>query len=155
MATLFWDSQGVIHIDYLEKGKTVTGLSYVKILGRTTPNFVKTEPLVEEKCDLTSRATSKLIELAYLYSPVCWFRFGCWFRKEVVHGPEISVDWERQSRHGWLLYRPQGNAFVRRAKEVGASNWAKCIETGIILKNKYLLLQFFFACRLIVLIVLK
>jgi len=26
MATVFWDSQGVINIDYLEKGKTVTGL---------------------------------------------------------------------------------------------------------------------------------
>jgi len=25
MATVFWDSQGVIYIDYLEKGKTVTG----------------------------------------------------------------------------------------------------------------------------------
>jgi len=27
MATVFWYSQGVIYIDYLEKGKTVTGLS--------------------------------------------------------------------------------------------------------------------------------
>jgi len=25
MATDFWDSQGMIYIDYLEKGKTVTG----------------------------------------------------------------------------------------------------------------------------------
>ena len=24
MATVFWDSQGVIYIDYVEKGKTVT-----------------------------------------------------------------------------------------------------------------------------------
>jgi len=27
MAIVFWDSQGVIYIDYLEKSKTVTGLS--------------------------------------------------------------------------------------------------------------------------------
>jgi len=26
MVTVFWDSQGVIYIDYLEKGKTFTGL---------------------------------------------------------------------------------------------------------------------------------
>jgi len=34
MATVFWDSQGVIYIDYLEKGKTVTGLYYAELLGR-------------------------------------------------------------------------------------------------------------------------
>jgi len=28
MATVFWDSQGVIYIDYLEEGKTVTRLYY-------------------------------------------------------------------------------------------------------------------------------
>ncbi|XP_014487341.1 PREDICTED: histone-lysine N-methyltransferase SETMAR-like [Dinoponera quadriceps] len=32
MATVFWDSQGVIYIDYLEKGKTVTGLYYAELL---------------------------------------------------------------------------------------------------------------------------
>jgi len=30
----FWDSQGVIYIDYLEKGKTVTGLHYAELLVR-------------------------------------------------------------------------------------------------------------------------
>jgi len=34
MATIFWDSQGVIYIDYLEKCKTVTGLYYAELLGR-------------------------------------------------------------------------------------------------------------------------
>ena len=34
MATVFWDSQGEIYIDYLEKGKMVTGLYYGKLLGR-------------------------------------------------------------------------------------------------------------------------
>ncbi|XP_039309549.1 protein GVQW3-like [Solenopsis invicta] len=33
MATVFWDLQGVIYIDYLEKGKTVTGLYYAELLG--------------------------------------------------------------------------------------------------------------------------
>ena len=34
MTTVFWDLQGVIYIDYLEKGKTVTGLYYAELLGR-------------------------------------------------------------------------------------------------------------------------
>ena len=32
MATVFWDAQGVIHIDYLEKGKTITGEYYASLL---------------------------------------------------------------------------------------------------------------------------
>ena len=34
MATVFWDLQGVIYIDYLEKGKTVTGLYYAELLDK-------------------------------------------------------------------------------------------------------------------------
>jgi len=41
MATVFWDSQGVIYIDYLEKGKTVTGLYYAELLGRFAAEFQK------------------------------------------------------------------------------------------------------------------
>ena len=32
MATIFWDSQGVIHIDYLLSGRTMTGNYYVRPL---------------------------------------------------------------------------------------------------------------------------
>ncbi|GFX09733.1 histone-lysine N-methyltransferase SETMAR [Trichonephila clavipes] len=39
MTTVFWDSHSVIYIDYLEKGKTVTGQYYVEFLGRFDPNF--------------------------------------------------------------------------------------------------------------------
>ena len=49
MATVFWDSQGVIYIDYLEKGKTVIGLYYAKLLGCSTLNCRKMAPLGEEK----------------------------------------------------------------------------------------------------------
>ncbi|XP_043258450.1 uncharacterized protein LOC122400837 [Colletes gigas] len=34
MATVFWNSKGVIYIDYLVKGKTITGLYYAGLLGR-------------------------------------------------------------------------------------------------------------------------
>ena len=34
MTTVYWDSQGMIYIDYLEKGKTVAGLYYAKLLGQ-------------------------------------------------------------------------------------------------------------------------
>ena len=34
MATVFWDSQGVIYINNLEKGSTATGFYYAELLGR-------------------------------------------------------------------------------------------------------------------------
>ena len=32
--SVFWDVHGVIHIDYLEKGKTITAKYYRELLGR-------------------------------------------------------------------------------------------------------------------------
>lgn len=34
MATVFWDSQGIIYIDYLEKRKTITGQHYANFLDK-------------------------------------------------------------------------------------------------------------------------
>ena len=34
MATVFWDSRGVILIDYLQKGKTITGAYYASLLDK-------------------------------------------------------------------------------------------------------------------------
>ena len=41
MATVFWDSQGVIYFNYLEKGKTVTGIYYAELLGRLDAELQK------------------------------------------------------------------------------------------------------------------
>ena len=51
MATVFWDSQGVINIDYLEKGKTVTELYYAKLLDRFDAELQKKRShLTKKKC---------------------------------------------------------------------------------------------------------
>lgn len=41
MATVFWDSQGIIFIDYLEKGKTITGAYYSSLLDRLKTELQK------------------------------------------------------------------------------------------------------------------
>lgn len=43
-ATVFWDSQGIIHIDYLEKGKTITGVYYAELLERFNVELKKKRP---------------------------------------------------------------------------------------------------------------
>lgn len=66
MDTVFWDSQGVIYIDYLENGKTVTGLYYAELLSRFDAYLKKKRP------------TAKLVELDYeqLPHPPYFFRLG-------------------------------------------------------------------------------
>ena len=49
MATVSWDSQGVIYIDYLEKGKMVTGLYYAELLGQFDAELQKKQPHLAKK----------------------------------------------------------------------------------------------------------
>ena len=55
MATVFWDSQVVIYIDYLEKGKTVTGLYCAELLDQFDSELQKKTPPYgeEKKCSST------------------------------------------------------------------------------------------------------
>jgi histone-lysine N-methyltransferase SETMAR len=50
MATVFWDSCGIIFIDYLEKGKTITGEYYAALLDRLNNEIKQKRPhLVKKK----------------------------------------------------------------------------------------------------------
>jgi len=77
MATVFWDSQGVIYIDYLEKGKMVTELYYAELLGRFDAELQNKRPhLVKKKvlfynapAHASAVAMAKLVELHYVLLP--------------------------------------------------------------------------------------
>jgi len=49
MATVFWDSQGIILIDYMEKGKTITGAYYSSILDRLKTELQEKRPRLAHK----------------------------------------------------------------------------------------------------------
>ncbi|GBP34295.1 Histone-lysine N-methyltransferase SETMAR [Eumeta japonica] len=49
MTTVFWDARGVIHIDYLEKGKTITGEYYSKLLDRFDVDLKQKRPHLAKK----------------------------------------------------------------------------------------------------------
>jgi len=49
MATVFWDARGVIHIDYLEKGKTITGDYYSELLDRFDTDLKQKRPHLAKK----------------------------------------------------------------------------------------------------------
>ncbi|XP_011165249.1 histone-lysine N-methyltransferase SETMAR-like [Solenopsis invicta] len=52
MATVFWDSQGIILIDYLEKSKTITGAYYSSLLDRLKTKLQEKCPRLAHKKDL-------------------------------------------------------------------------------------------------------
>ena len=49
MASVFWDAEGILFIDYLEKGKTITGEYYSNLLTRLDDKFVKKDPVCKRK----------------------------------------------------------------------------------------------------------
>lgn len=61
MATVFWDSQGIILIDYLQKGKTITGEYYATLLDRLKEELKKkTAKIGAQKSALPSRQRAVL-----------------------------------------------------------------------------------------------
>ena len=79
MATVFWDSRGIIFTDYLEKGRTITGQYYADLLGRFDAELMRKRPhLVKKKvlfhhdnapAHSSAIATAKLVELRYELLP--------------------------------------------------------------------------------------
>ena len=49
MATVFWDSHGVILIDYLQKGKTITGAYYTSLLDKLKAELAEERPHFQKK----------------------------------------------------------------------------------------------------------
>ena len=44
MATVFWDSEGVVLVDFLEGKKTVTGTYYLEVLRKLRAKLTETHP---------------------------------------------------------------------------------------------------------------
>ena len=49
MASVFWDAEGILFIDYLEKGKTITGEYYSNLLTRLDEKVHDKRPSLQKK----------------------------------------------------------------------------------------------------------
>ena len=74
MATIFWDSRDIILIDYLQKGKTITGEYYASLSDRFDAKLKEKNPHLAKKVLLHHEnapahtiviATAKLFDLSY------------------------------------------------------------------------------------------
>jgi hypothetical protein len=49
MASVFWDAEGILFIDYLEKGKTITVEYYSNLLTRLEEKICEKKPVKKKK----------------------------------------------------------------------------------------------------------
>jgi hypothetical protein len=49
MASVFWGAEGILFIDYLEKGKTITGEYYSNLLTRLDEKICEKRPSLQKK----------------------------------------------------------------------------------------------------------
>jgi histone-lysine N-methyltransferase SETMAR len=54
MASVFWDAEGILFIDYLEKGKTITGEYYSNLLAKLDGKIREKRPGLQKKNHLLS-----------------------------------------------------------------------------------------------------
>ena len=54
MASVFWDAEGILFIDYLEKGKTITGEYYSNLLTRLDEKIREKRPALQKENHLSS-----------------------------------------------------------------------------------------------------
>jgi len=121
MATVFWDSQGVIYIDYLEKGKTVTGLYNTKLLGQFAAELQKIRPHLGKKKVLRPRqgqigriglrsATPSFFLFPNLKKSLAGQKFAS--NEEIVAGTSLGQVYRAKRRLCWEINRHFFKIFV-------------------------------------------
>ena len=145
MATVFWDAKGIILIDYLEKGKTVTGLYYAELLDRFDAELKKKRPHLAKKKVLfhhdnapahtSAVATAKLVELRYEllphppYSPdlaPCDFFLFPNLKKSLA-GRKFASNEEVMAATEAYFDDLEQTYFTEGLKKL-ENRWAKCID---------------------------
>ena len=86
MATVFWDSRGIIFIDYLEKGETITGAYYASLLDRLNNEIKKKRPHLTKKKVLLHQENARVHTCAVAMAKIESLRF------ELLEHPPYSPD---------------------------------------------------------------
>jgi len=86
MATVFWDSRGVILIDYLQKGKTITGAYYASLLDKLKTEIAEKRPHLQKKKILLHQDNAPSHTSAVAMAKIHELRF------ELLDHPSYSPD---------------------------------------------------------------
>ena len=55
LGSVFWDAQGILFIDYLEKGRTINSEFYIALLVRLKEEITKKRPQIKKKSTFSRR----------------------------------------------------------------------------------------------------
>jgi len=143
MATVFWDSKGVIVVDYLQKGMTITGKYYVALLDRLDEAIRIKRPGLQKKKVLfhhdnapahrSAVARAKLRELRYKlvahppYSPdlvPCDFFLFPKLKKELSEKKICSEVMDAADR----FFYEQEVPFFSNGMKALEHRWEKCVS---------------------------
>ena len=53
LASVFWDAQGILFIDYLDKERTINSKYYIALLVHLNEEIAKKQPHMKKKCSFT------------------------------------------------------------------------------------------------------
>ena len=145
MASVFWDAHGIIFIDYLEKGKTITGAYYSALLYQLKDENKKKRPHLQKKKILfhhdnapahtSTIAQAKLHELKFEllphppYSPDLapsdYYLFGNlkkWFSGQRFTSNE-EVEWATDG-----YFHELDKSHYLKGVQMLENRWTRCIE---------------------------
>ncbi|QQP31674.1 Putative mariner transposase [Caligus rogercresseyi] len=147
MATVFWNARGVIHIDYLQKGRTMNGEYYTSLLDRFNDDLKKKRPHLAKKKVLfhqdNARVNTCVVSMAKFYElrfellphPPDYFLFPN--LKKWLAGKRFYSNNEIISQTNTYFEDLEKSYFLEGIKKL-EKRWTKCIE----LKGDYF---FYFA----------
>lgn len=145
MASVFWDAHGIIFVDYLEKGKTITGDYYCTLLDRLAEEIKKKRPHLAKKKVVyhhdNAPAHSSLKSMAKIHdlhfellahppyspdlAPSDYYLFPNlkrWLQGKRFYTNE-EVKWETEAYFGDL-----DKTYYKKGIEMLKNRWTKCIE---------------------------
>ncbi|KAL7726572.1 hypothetical protein ACLKA6_010437 [Drosophila palustris] len=86
MVTVFWDARGVIHVDYLEKGRTINGEYYSNLLGQFDSELKKKRPHMAKKKVLFHQDNAPAHKSVVAMMKLCELHY------EILPNPPYSPD---------------------------------------------------------------
>ena len=142
MAIVFWDAQGIIRIEYLQKGKKITREYYATLLSRSHKNGTS-EIGAQNNSFLSRQLTGshfrsfngknawikvQTFTASTLFSWFCYFWLLFISKPQaLVRGKKIFVWWGGYHRCGWVFQKLWNFLLIRGDKRL-EEHWTKCVE---------------------------
>ena len=130
MASIFWDSQGIIMIDYLQQGRTINGAYYADELRRLRQEIVRKRrgKLTQGVLLLHDNAPAHTSQIAMAAATDCGF--------EILPHPPYSPDLAPSDIYLFPKLKPSFVVHILEARKVSwrrsMSFWRTKIESSIL-----------------------